>query len=266
MPPPTTARTPTNTSATPTSASPATSASTSFGAHTQTQIPAQTSPSPTISAIAGGVFGGIVGLALVCVGVFTFVRSRRIRKQSATLDSGSQEHSSIPTFLDTNMPESPSTGPNTRPPVVGSGSGNAYGAPFPPESMEISSSAYQFNAISPEMGVAHSNNPYSFVQLATLPSLTATSLQVPSTSNARAEGPSLLYPGNVAASYTTSGGGKNAYQPSARQADEFLVPSPAAPEIQEDGRGGYGYYRSDIEAFSAVGCASPPSYHTRRDQ
>jgi len=257
MPPPTTARTPTNTSTTPTS--------TSFGAHPQTQIPAQTSPSPTISAIAGGVFGGIVGLALVCVGVFTFMRSRRIQKQSATLDSGSQEHPSIPTFLDTNMPESPSTDPNTRPPVVGSGSGNAYGVPFPPESMEISSSAYQFNAISPEMGIAHGNNPYSFMQPATLPSLTATSLQVPSTSDARAEGPALLYPGNVAASYTTSGGGKNAYRPSARQADEFLLPPPAAPEMQEDGRGGYGYSRSDIEAFRAVGCASPPSYHTRRD-
>ena len=93
----------------------------------------------------------------------------------------------------------------------------------------------------------------------------ATSSQVPSTSDARAEELALFYLGSVAASYTTSGGRENTCQPSAPQTDEFLLPPPAAREVEEDGRGGY-YSCPDIEVSSVIGSVPPPSYHTQKGQ
>ena len=51
------------------------------------------------------------------------------------------------------MPDSPSAGPSTGPLAMGSGSGNTYGASFPPESMGTSSHAYPIQYDFPEMGI-----------------------------------------------------------------------------------------------------------------
>lgn len=234
-------------------------------AHTQTQTPA-TKSSANIGAIAGGVVGGIVGLALIClVGFFVVMRTRRRGRQPVASDLPvTQGSSTFPTLQGAGAHGSPSSGPSMGPLAAGPGGNSA--ATFPSEAVGVPPTGYYPYPISPDISttITDSSNPFSFVPPPTLPStIERTAQQSSPSSNSQGEGSHSLYPAGVA-SYAASRSGLNVYQPLASQEDHFSPLPPGAGSLSEDDLTPEGYSRSEIDGWrDTVGSPAPPSYRTR---
>lgn len=239
---------------------------------TQTQVqgpsasPTRKSSSPNIGVIAGGVVGGIVGLALICL-VSLVMRHRQARVRLETPDLSDHSTLRVPPLRDASTHGSPSTGPSVVPGV--SGTRNASSTSFSGvEAMGTTSSARAYHpyAIPDDMNIINNPNPSSFIPPPSLPQMIerAVPSQVLSSSDSRGEGLISLYPAIVAPFPVPRGG--NVYSPSAPQEGLVSAPLVTSENPQELGFGlnSDGSSRPDIHGWrSTVGSLPPPSYHTR---
>jgi hypothetical protein len=207
---------------------------------------------------------------LICLlGFFVIMRLRRRRAQLGTPNlSGVQSHQTLPYLQDVSTDDGPRIGPSVGLGVSGVDSGNTPGTLiFPAEAMGTLLSVHHPYAASPDMNMTDNNNSFSFMPPPSLPSMierTASS-QVPSFSDARAEGPASLYPAGVASYCAVSSGGENTYGPFIHepQEDPFSLPLASSENPQDVESGGGGYPRFNIDGWrNMVGSPPPPSYHT----